>query len=146
MRIFHALLIIIIAVILWMLPVTGAIYAFRTDPYTDEKLVTTGVGETSGNLTLSRSLYNNDTSTLRLYSDNSSDTPAFATYNNSTRVVSMSSLTADMTRTISCTYDYDALSASVALNTFLDKLSWVWLICIMAFAPAAIAAIFIGRA
>ncbi len=134
------------AVILFLLPVTNAIYAFRTDQKEDNVVISTAAGVTTANITLRKAIYDSDTSTLTMYSDNSTDIPLFSAYDNPTKTLLISGLSENLTRTMTLYYDYDSLNASTALDTVLDKLSWVWLICVICFVPAAIGAILLGRA
>ena len=131
---------------LWMLPITAAIYDFRTDVQEDSFTSDTAVGQTTDNVTLSKVLYDNDTQTIDILSSISDDVPAYSSYNGTTRLLGISSLSANTTRTLTVSYDVDALSASNAINNFLDAISWIWLLCIAVFPMAALAAIFLGRA
>lgn len=146
MRIFYSLLLMVSAVVLFFLPVTAAIYDFRTDVKEDKIIASTGVGEATANVTLFKTIYNADTSTLSIYSNNSTDTPLFSAYNAATKTLLISGLTANTTRTLTISYDYDVLAASTALSNFLDKLSWIWMVCVIGFVPAALVAIFVPRA
>lgn len=140
MKIFYSFLIVFTSAILWLLPVTDAIYDYRTDVKEDEFNYSTGVGVTVANVTLTKEVYNDDQSTIGAISDYSSDTPVVAGYHSATRVVDITGLAGNYTRTLTVSYDYDALSASGAISNFIDKLGWIWLICIIAFPPAALAA------
>lgn len=129
-----------------MLPVSRAVYDFRTDLRTDEFSSTTVAGQTSENVTLHKSVYDDDTDTIDILSDESTDTPAFNTYDTATRVVNITGLTADTTRVLSVSYDIDALEGSDALNTFVGYVPWIWMLIIIVFPIAGIAAVFTGRA
>jgi hypothetical protein len=145
LRAFYCFLIIMVTAILWLLPVTDAIYNFRTDVKTDTYYVTTGAGVTATNSTLTKALYLDDVSTIDLFSDLNTDLPIVNSYNTTTRALWISGLTASDDRTLTVSYDYDALNASAAISNFLDKLSWIWLICIAVFPVAAIVALFIVK-
>ena len=145
MRIFYAFLVILTAAMLWMIPVTSAIYDFRTDVGEDSFTSTTAVGQTTDNVTLSEVLYGNDTSTIDVLSSISDDSPLFASYNSTTRLLGISDLGEDTTRTLTVSYDVDALGGSDAINTLANAVPWIWLLCIVAFPMAAIASMFVGR-
>jgi hypothetical protein len=134
-----------VAAILWLLPVTDAIYSFRTDVKDDSYYTTTAAGVTASNSTLTKALYLNDTSTIDLFSDLNTDLPTVYAYNTTTHALWVTGLTASQTRTLTISYDYDALNASAAISNFLDKLSWIWLICIAVFPIAAIVALFVVK-
>lgn len=129
-----------------MLPVSGAVYDFRTDLRTDEFTSPTGVGVTSANVTLGEPLYDDDTQTIDILSDLSTDTPAFSSYTTATRVVNISGLSANTTRILTVSYDVDALGGSDALNTFVGYVPWMWMLIIIVFPIAGLAAIWTGRA
>jgi hypothetical protein len=143
-RIFDSLILIIAATILFFLPMTGSIYTFRTDPKTDVIIVTTGVGATTANMTLAKAIYLADQSTLSIYSNNETDVPIYGAYTAATKVLQVNGLSSNITRTLTLTYDYDVLSASAAVNNFLDKLSWIWMLCVVSFVPIGLAAIIIS--
>ncbi len=145
MRIFNGFLIVFVAVLLWLLPVTGAIYDFRTDSRTDTFLQETLPGETTANVTLTKPIYDDDTNTIDLLSSISTDSPAYASYNATSRLLGIDSLAASENRTLTVSYDIDALNASPAISTLMDNLPYLWLICIAVFPGAALVAIFTGR-
>lgn len=146
MKIFNSFLIIMGSIVLLLMPLTSAVYDFATDLREDSFTVATGVGETSGNVTLIKPIYDDDTTTIDVISDLSTDDPLFNTYNTTSRATNFTGLTANTTRTLTVSYDVDALNAWPAVNSLVDVTAWLWLIIIICFAPAAIAAIFIGRA
>jgi len=145
LRAFYCFLIVMVATILWLLPVTDGIYSFRTDVKEDSFYVTTAAGVTAANNTLTKALYDDDVSTVDLFSDLNTDTPTVYAYNTTTQVLWVTGLTASDDRTLTISYDYDALNASGAVSNFLDKLSWIWMICIAVFPIAAIVALFIVK-
>jgi len=128
-----------------MLPLTEAVYDYRTDLKTDTFTTTTAVGVTTGNATLGTDLYDCDMSSIDIDSDDSTDNPVPSSINCTNRFLDISGLTANTTRILSITYAYDALQGSTAINNLLDRVPWIWLLVIIAFAPAAIFAIFTGR-
>lgn len=145
MRIFYGFLIIVTAAILFMLPLTDMVYDFRTNVETDTFTVTTGAGVTTDNQTLTTAIYDNDTDTITITSSISDDSPLYSSYNTTTRLLGYSGLAASTTRTITVTYDVESLGASTALTTFIDRISWIWLLVIIAFPVAALLAVWLRR-
>lgn len=146
MKIFSAFLIIVVAAILFMLPLTGLIYNFRTDLRTDAFVYATGGAETTANVTLLKPVYDDDTQTIDILSSLGTDVPVFSSYNTTTRIVDMSGMTANTSRTISVSYDIDALEGSDSINTITDRTPFIWLLIIIAFPMVALFAIFTNRA
>jgi len=146
MRIFYAFLILLISAFLFMLPVSEAIYDYRTMQRIETETVPTAVGVTTGNIILGVPVYDDDTDVITIISDLGTDVPVFSAYNTTTRMVVFSGLTANGTRIITITYLIDALSLYTAVNTFLDFLPYIWLLTVFAFVPGALFAIFTNRA
>lgn len=146
MRIFWAFLILVTAALLWLVPITDLIYSFQTDVKTDSFYVATGAGITDVTVILRKAVYNNDTSTLTVFSSNNTDLPSFVSYNTITRATVIDGLTENTTRALEITYDTDALNASPAWNNILGKVPLIWMVLIIAFPVAGLAAIFVGRA
>ena len=111
MRIFYGFLIIVVAAILFMLPMTSMIYDFRTDVREDTYTVTTGGGVTTDTQTLTHAIYDNDTDTISIVSSISTDTPLYTSYNSTTRLLAYSGLAASSTRVITVSYDVYALGS-----------------------------------
>lgn len=146
MRIFLALMIIIAAVFLFFIPIEQGIYDFRTqvreDSFND---VDTAVGVTTANVTLFRPIYDSDTDTIDILSDLSTDSPAYSSYNSTTRVLLVSGLTANTTRGLDVSYDISSMTESTAMDNFFNTLPFLWMVCAILFAPMALAALFLGR-
>jgi len=145
MRVFYALLIVVAAVFLWMIPASSAIYDFRTDLREDTFTSATGLGVTSANVTLQKPVYDDDTETIDITSDLATDTPAYSSYNATSRQLLISGLTANTTRTLTVTYDIDVLVGYDAINTLVDRFPFIWILIIVAFPVAALLAMFLGR-
>ena len=128
-----------------MLPVTDTVYDFQTDLETDTFVETTAVAATTANLTLSTAIHDNDTDTITITSDTSDDSPLYSAYNTTTRALDITGLAANTTRTLTVTYDIYALAGGDAIETLTDRIPLVWLLTIIAFPMAAIAAIWVGR-
>lgn len=144
LKIFYGFLVIMVSVGLFLLPVTSAAYDFRTDLKEDTFRVQTGAGVSTGNVTLVKALYLNDTSTIDVTSDDADDTPTVVAYNSTTRKLDLSGFAESSNRTIAVSYDVDALGASSALSNFIDKVPWIWLIALVCFPIAAIVYIIFG--
>ena len=145
MKIVYSFLIVLVAVFLWLLPLSDMVYSFRTDPVTDESTVDTGVGETTSNVTLNQFTFNG-ISSITSVSSSINEVPAVSSYNSTSKTALISSLTADDSRTLSITYDVDVITDNDAINTLLDRASWIWMLIIIAFPVASLAAIWTGRA
>ncbi len=133
-----------VSTILWLLPITTAIYDFRTDQREDT--FATETGGTTANVTLLDDLYNDDTGSVDVDSDLATDVPLPSSYNATNQNLLVGGLTASANRTMIVTYDIDALSESEAVSNILDRLPLIWLLVIIAFPMAALFAIFTGRA
>ena len=145
MRIFYAFLVMMTMAILVMLPLSDAVHDFRTDTREDSFSVATGVSENSTSVVLVKPLYDGDVSTATVLSDDSTDTPLASYYNNDTRALTIEGLSTNTTRTLEVSYEVDALSGSSAIDDLVSNLDLIWLICLVAFPAAALAAIFLGR-
>ena len=146
MRIFQAFLVMMTTAILFLLPVSAGIYDFRTDVREDSFNVTTGVGETTADVVLVKSLYDDDISTVTALSDNATDTPTVDSYDTATRALTVGGLQADSSREITVSYDVYSLTGGGAIDTLISRIDLIWLICLIAFPAVALAAIFVGRA
>jgi len=130
MRIFQGFLIVFITVILYMLPVTGAIYDYRTDVREDSFNYETIGAEITANVTLHSPVYDDDTNTINILSDLPTDIPLFAAYNATTRLVDITGMTLTSNRTLRVSYDIDALADHGALNGFMGWLPLIWILMI----------------
>jgi hypothetical protein len=145
MRIFNTFLILVVVALLWMLPFTEAIYDFRTDVRDDYFYdVTTAVGITTTNVTLLMPVYDNDSSTITILSDISTDNATVNSYNSTTRVLSITNLAANDTRDLTVSYDVGSLSDNSAFDTFLNQLPWIWMLVLFAFPLISLIALWGG--
>lgn len=144
-KIFAAFLIIVVAAVLFMIPSTEMVYDYRTEQRTDTFLSTTAVGATSANVTLFSDLYGCDLGSVGVDSDDSTDTPTPNSINCTPRILNIIGLTANTSRTLDVTYDVSSLEGYEAIDTLLDRFPYFWLLIIIAFAPAALVAMFINR-
>lgn len=144
MRIFYAALIIVVAVILFILPISEATYDFRTDNREDTFAITTGIGVTTANVTLIKSIYEDDTATLS-FSSNITETPTFSSWNGTNRSLGIAALTANATRSLTVGYDVAVFRSGSAVNSLLDNTPLIWYLMIICLPGAAIISIFWGR-
>lgn len=145
MRIFNAFMIIFCATILFMLPFTSLSEDFRTDTRDDEYYYQTGVGETTGNVTLVKPIYDDDTTSVSIVSDVSADDPQYSSYNSTTQRLTFIGLAASENHTLTISYLVDAFDENTTLNSLMDWFPFIWYLIIIAFAPAAFIALFTGR-
>ena len=129
-----------------MLPVSEAIYDYRTTSRTDTFSTDTAVGVFTANETLIDDLYNGDIGSVDIDSNDATDAPLSNSYNVTNQVLNIGGLTGNATRTLEISYDVGALTLYTAVDTLLDFLPYIWVLIIIAFPPAALFAIFTGRA
>lgn len=117
MRIFSGLAIIICSVILWLLPISESVYAWKTDQRTDTFIITTGAAETTASVILVKSIYDADTGTLSFSSNDTGDLPAYSSYNTTSRQLGISGLAEETVREMDVSYDASAFTASSPFDT-----------------------------
>ncbi len=127
-----------------MLPITRAIYNFRTDLREDTFNVETGGAETTANVSLFYPIFEDDTTTIGILSSLPTDIPLFSSYNATTRLLDMTGMTVASNRSLRVFYDTNALTDNDALETFLDWVPYIWLIVIAVIPVAALYFIFKG--
>jgi hypothetical protein len=128
-----------------LLPITTSVYDFRTDVREDSFTVETAAGETTDNVTLVKSVYDDDVTTIGLSSSDSDDSPIYSSYNTTTRLMAFSGLAESTNRTITVSYDVDALNGSSAWGTLLDAAPFIYYVILAALPIAGIAAIWTGK-
>ena len=144
MKIFYSFLIILTAAFLLMLPVTSAVYDFKTDLREDSFSVTTAAASTNATVILVKALYDEDISTTSILSDNATDVPIANSYAVASRALLITGLADNTTRTLAVSYDVYALEGLTAIDTLISKVYLLWLLCIIAFPIAALLSLFIG--
>jgi len=125
-------------------------YAFQavddaiTESYTQSiSGVTTGAGEYTENITLSRSIYNNDTTSITSISSNiTSDSPTAAGYNTVSRQLEVSGLDASQTRTLAVNFLIESTVIPAGSVMFLTLYRWFLVFMIIGMAGGAIYAFF----
>ena len=133
MRYFTGFLIVLCSVVFWLLPVSDAIYSFKTDLRTDSFLVTTAAGVTSNNSTLVKPLYADDVSTLSFSSNCTNDNIAYTSYNATAKRLLYHGLEAGKTRLVEISYDASAFDFGGPYNTLTDAASWLMFIFFIIF-------------
>lgn len=147
MRVVSAFIVLLAVIILFLLPITQAIYDFQTDQRQDTfNLVSTAAGVTTADVTILQALYDNDTATFEFSSNTSADVPIYSSYNSTNRSLTVAGLAGNTTRTLYVTYDVDALSGQVAIDAIMDRTPYFWYLALLCFIPAALLAIFTNRA
>lgn len=145
MRIFHSFLVIMAAIILLMLPITQSAYAFRTDVKTNTFNVSTPVATTNATVVLLNHLYDDNINTVAVTS-NTSESPIPFSWDSSTKSLIITGLSANVTHSLVVSYDVAAFATTNTISILLDKLPFIWMLIVVAFAPAALVAIFMGKA
>jgi len=105
--------IIMVAIMFIIFPIVmDASHELQTDVYTQtESDVTTGSGETAADVVLDEALWDDSTTHIdSITSDNGSDTPVAGTYTAATKTLNVTGLAESSTRTLTITYEYDALT------------------------------------
>ena len=144
MRVAISFALIVMSFFLWVMPVTTAVYEFRTDQRTDTFTAATAIGQTSVNTTLVKSIYDDDTATLLISSSLAGDSPTYSSYNTTTRKLLTTGLTANTSRTLSVSYDAAALNSN-ALDTLFSWWPYLYYLIAIVFPIAGLVAIFTGR-
>ncbi|MFA5389528.1 MAG: hypothetical protein WC312_07275 [Candidatus Omnitrophota bacterium] len=144
-KIFWSFIILLSSVILLFLPITDGGYAFKTDSRLDSFTVVTKVA-TTANVTLLKSVYDADTSTISLSSNTSADSPAFTVYDSATHSLLVIGLAPNTVRTLEITYDVAAAGTSDYIATIIDKFANpIYLMIIILFPLVALVAIWWSR-
>lgn len=134
-----------VSVFLWLLPITTSAYAFRTDLREDNFTVETGVGETTGEVILFEAVYDDDTSTISIESNDADDAPLYTSYNTTSRLLDFSGLAASTNRTITVTYDVDALEGASVFHTLMDQAPWLYILMVITLPIAGLVAVWWRR-
>ena len=138
MRIFQGFLIVFVSVVLFMLPVTGAVYNYRTDVREDSFNYETGGAETTANVSLHTPIYDDDTDTVTILSDLATDIPLFSAYNTTTRLLDMTGLSVAANRTLRVSYDINSLADHDSLDAFIGWIPFIWIVIIAVMPMAGI--------
>jgi len=111
------IILIFVAMALFPGMVMEPTHEMLTDSAVASGNVTTGVGETSGTLTLQQGLYDDDTANVSsVTSSLGTDAPIASSYVAATRHVTITGLTASQTRELTVSYLYDATSSLTGMG------------------------------
>jgi hypothetical protein len=131
-KILATFLMITLVALLFMLPISTAVYDFRTDDYEQTFYDLTTAG-TSENISLFKAIYGADPNKCSFASDLATDNATPGTYYDATsHVIQVNGLTAGGTRDLTATYDVNALSSVTALDVFLNMVPWLWYLLLVA--------------
>lgn len=139
---------IIICAALFMMVATPFVFASLDNSLTDEYTqsvsgVGTGAGDYAANVTLGRSIYNDDSvSVLEISSNISSDTPSASAYNSVSKKLEVSGLEASETRTLVIRFLIDSTTLPSGSSIFLTFLRWLWIFVIVGFMGGGVYAFF----
>jgi hypothetical protein len=142
MKIVATFLMIVLIGLLFMLPISTAVYDYRTDIQEEDHTVATAALATSANVSLHLPIYLANLSTLTFSSTLATDnaTPGYY-YDSTSHVVQVNGLTALSSRTLTAFYDVNALTSVGALDTFLNMVPWLWYLMLVAVLGVSIYAI-----
>ena len=96
-----------------------------SDDYSEPFAVTTGVGETTTNETLSYDNYYTDLTGLTVESDNVADTPVIMSYDDDDNIVGVSGLAASDSRTLTIGYYREAGTQFYGFGGFMRLLPFL---------------------
>jgi len=104
-KIFIAILAIFLLLGAMRTPIIDGIKGWRVEEQTQGAVVTTGVGVTTGNVTLTAELFQDDTAEVTAISSNvSGDSPVASSYETATRVLTIAGLTSSAVHSLSIEY------------------------------------------
>lgn len=147
MKVFYAFLIVLTAAILFMLPLTTMVYDFRTDQRDDTFTITTGAAVTTANVTLANYVFDDDIQTISFTTNDTAEYPVTSSYNATSRQLLVAGLNTSTSRLLEVTYDVDSIAQEgTAINSLMDRVPALYLLIIICFPIAALAAIFLNRA
>lgn len=148
MRGFKAIILVVGAVLLLGAIAYGimpTLNDFRTEDVDQNVNVSTGVGATTATLTLGSSLWNDSLSYLSLSSNNSNDVPAATSYNATTKVLAVSGLSDNSTRTLTVSYKVNGLEDNRGVEEGVKSLPTVLILVVIALAISVVLFIFMRK-
>lgn len=137
-------MILVFSALLWLVPISSLVYTFRTDVTLNTFYTSTGVGVTQTTVTLTKFVYDDDTSTILIRSDLNTDVPVLVSYNTTSRATVINGLSDNVSRILFVEYDTDAFNNS-SWDTILNMFPSLWLIFIICFDLAALVAVLVDR-
>lgn len=139
MGIITAFVILAIDVLLWLLPIQGAIESFRTNEITN---VFTVAASVSGNATatLSEELFNADTDLITSIStNNTAVTPSVGGYNDTTKVLTVESLVPSSTVILTVSYFVDAFPNQAVWSSAINLAPYFYILVLVILPVLAVA-------
>ena len=114
------IIMIMIAFVVFPMVMTGAHEVLTDDETESFENVSTGTGETTATVTLSKSLYDNSTSSVTsITSDNANDDPTADSYNSSNKQLTVGGLAESATRTLTVAYESEATEGYTGLKSLV---------------------------
>lgn len=105
--------------------------------------VATAAGVYSANTTICRDLYNDDSVAISTITSNvTDDSPTAAAYNSVSRVVLVTGLTANTTRTLTFDFMIDSTTLNTGAAVFIGLLRWFYVFMVIGMAGGSIYAFF----
>lgn len=126
-----------VAILMVIFPIImSSTHDLKTDQYVQTAAaVATGAGEVAADVVLTEDLYNDDTgSIISITSNNVADTPVAGTYTAATNTLNITGLAASDTRTLTITYEFDALTDYTGMSAMVGMtplLIWVAILAIV---------------
>lgn len=103
-----------------------------TDDHTVSANVSTGVGETTGSVTLTKGLYGDSTEYVdSITSDYASDSPTASSYASATKVLTVGGLVASYNRTLTVEYEYDQTTEYTGMASMAKIGPTILFICLL---------------
>lgn len=105
--------------------------------------ISTAAGVYAANVTLSRSIYDNDTQSIDSIASNiTADTPSAYTWNSVSKILTVSGLSDDALRTLTIGFKIDSNSMPDGAALFWVLMRWFWIFAILGYTCGAVYAFF----
>lgn len=130
-----AVILVVVALVLSPL-VFDQVHDVQSDPASEVFAVSTGTGETTATVTLSKAHFHNDTTHITVSSDNSNDTPTVNSYDPNTKQVTIGGLAASATRNLTVGYEIDALAAYPGSSAIAGLIPLLFIVGVMLMAAS----------
>jgi len=129
-----------IAICLIIFPIVmDSAHAIQTESQADSYNVTTGAGETSADVTLTKDAWAyNVTAVTKITSTEATDVPVASSYVKATKALTIGGLAESKTRTLDVTYDTDRLGDYVGISSLAGVMPLIIFIGIFLGSGAAI--------
>lgn len=135
-----------VIIILGGLPaLMNGIKDFRTDTITDEFIVSTGVGVSTGSVQLTDTLWDGETANAEVASNLTVDTPVMVDYTVGNRSLNLSGLGANTSRLITVEYKTAGLTGYTGADTGVKSFPVVFVLGLIGICCAAVIYVLLGR-